>query len=265
MTKLRVMSDLHLEFAPLQLEPCGEDVLVLAGDIGVGLDGAAWAVEQGVHLGVPVVYVSGNHEFYNGQRSTMPMTRAALLSLSDNSDGIFTYLDWGTAVVAGVRFIGGTLWTDFELFKTPHLSMRIAEKGLNDFRGAIRTAGYERWTALDSAQEHSLCRVAIERECEKHRSGVEPIVVVTHHAPSFHSVADQWKGDALSPCFASHLDETVIKSGAKAWVHGHTHHSFDYRLGSTRVFANPRGYHHRGRNENAAFDDKLLITVGEDR
>jgi hypothetical protein len=29
----------------------------------------------------------------------------------------------------------------------------------------------------------------------------------------------------------------------KLWTHGHTHEDFDYMVGSTRVFCNPRGYH----------------------
>ena len=28
----------------------------------------------------------------------------------------------------------------------------------------------------------------------------------------------------------------------KLWTHGHTHHEFDYMVGSTRVVCNPRGY-----------------------
>ena len=26
------------------------------------------------------------------------------------------------------------------------------------------------------------------------------------------------------------------------WIHGHTHESFDYEIGKTRVICNPRGY-----------------------
>ena len=28
----------------------------------------------------------------------------------------------------------------------------------------------------------------------------------------------------------------------RLWTHGHTHHPFDYRIGSTRIVCNPRGY-----------------------
>ena len=45
MTRIRPLSDLHLEFEPLDLDPAGEDVIALAGDIGIFTDGVEWADE----------------------------------------------------------------------------------------------------------------------------------------------------------------------------------------------------------------------------
>jgi hypothetical protein len=39
MTKIRLLSDLHLEFSDLELEAAGEDVLILAGDIKIEMSG----------------------------------------------------------------------------------------------------------------------------------------------------------------------------------------------------------------------------------
>lgn len=64
MTKLRILSDLHLEFGPLDITPAGEDVLILAGDIGVYNDGAVWARDYARRHDVPVVMIAGNHEYY---------------------------------------------------------------------------------------------------------------------------------------------------------------------------------------------------------
>lgn len=41
--KLQVMSDLHVEFGPVDVPPTPADVLVLAGDIDLGLKGLGFA------------------------------------------------------------------------------------------------------------------------------------------------------------------------------------------------------------------------------
>ena len=89
----------------------------------------------------------------------------------------------------------------------------------------------------------------------------EPTVVVTHFAPSAGSVAERFKGSPLNACFVSELDERIRRWQPLAWLHGHVHDSFDYRLGDTRVVANPRGYAPQGKTENAAFDPALTIDV----
>ena len=122
MTKIRLMSDLHLEFGPLELEPAGEDVLVLAGDIGLYTQGLAWADEQAKALEVPVVMIVGNHEFYQTYKRdgrSMVNTIAALRRAAEATEGRVTYLENDTAFVGGVRFLGATLWTDFDLFNDP--------------------------------------------------------------------------------------------------------------------------------------------------
>jgi predicted phosphodiesterase len=49
--------------------------------------------------------------------------------------------------------------------------------------------------------------------------------------------------------------------GARLWIHGHTHDSFDYRLDGTRVVCNPRGYAKDGANENPLFDAGFMIEI----
>ena len=65
--KIQLASDLHLEFlekfpGARIIEPAlGADLLVLAGDIHNGTK----AIEHFVDWPVPVIYLAGNHEFYN--------------------------------------------------------------------------------------------------------------------------------------------------------------------------------------------------------
>ncbi|MCA1746720.1 MAG: metallophosphatase, partial [Bacteroidales bacterium] len=104
--------------------------------------------------------------------------------------------------------------------------------------------------------EEHLKSVRWMREQFEHYKG-RKIVVVTHHAPSMHSVADKYKQSVYSAAFASHLDELVEGSGAALWIHGHSHGFFDYHIGDTRVICNSRGYPF----EKTGFMTDMLIDV----
>lgn len=66
----------------------------------------------------------------------------------------------------------------------------------------------------------------------------------------------------LNACFVSDLEARILRWQPQLWMHGHTHDSFDYRIGATRVIANPRGYARDGVAENKSFDPGLVIEVG---
>ena len=61
--KLQVLNDLHIEFEDFDPPATEADVVILAGDIGVGLEGLRWAEDWFPDR--PVIYVPGNHEFYH--------------------------------------------------------------------------------------------------------------------------------------------------------------------------------------------------------
>lgn len=130
--KIQLASDLHLEFLErklpgerLVLPSPDADVLVLAGDIAQGTR----AIELFADVAVPVIYVAGNHEFYG--REWGP-TRAELRAAARGTNVHF--LDDDEVVVAGVRFLGSTLWTDFRLPGTlQSAAMRAVERGLMDY------------------------------------------------------------------------------------------------------------------------------------
>ena len=62
--KINYVSDLHLEFGPMEIEPDAGDVLVLAGDIDIKcqVDWINSIASKFDH----VIYVLGNHEFFDG-------------------------------------------------------------------------------------------------------------------------------------------------------------------------------------------------------
>lgn len=231
MMKIGILSDLHLPSGGARPWPAqAGDVMVLAGDIGVGTSGVAWAKRV---FTCPVIYVPGNHEYY-GQ--DMDVLNRELRDYCRGSN--IHVLNDATTVIGGVRFIGCTLWTDFALYGTIGESARLAANGLNDYRVIGKNGGA--LMPADTRALHLTSRAYLERTLADPFDG--STVVVTHHAPSARSVAPRFSGDPLNPAFASDLESVVASSGAALWIHGHVHDSFDYVIGQSRVVCNPAGY-----------------------
>src|SRR5258706_694990 len=66
--RIRIYSDLHLEFAPFVPPANDADTIVLAGDIANGAAGVEWARET---FKGPLIYLAGNHEDYESQFETV--------------------------------------------------------------------------------------------------------------------------------------------------------------------------------------------------
>ncbi len=266
--RLLILSDLHLEFAKFQ-PPDADlyDIVVLAGDIAVGVQAVHWARRPLNFDGKPVVFVPGNHEFYNSERTRM------LRELREAAAGSNVHLlDRDQVILGGVRFLGATLWTDFELDVAQGTdvaqAMREATRGLNDFGGAIRerqadSTSTHRFSPPDAAREHAIGRTWLHERLQAPVAAcVVATVVVTHHAPSARSMDPIYEGSNLNPCFYSELPESFFHT-VSLWIHGHNHSSSDYRHHHTRVVANPRGYvRWNGAIENTSFDPRLVITLG---
>ena len=285
--KLYILSDLHLEFAPFVPDhhaADAADVIVLAGDIHLGTRGIAWA--QWTFPDKPVIYVAGNHEFYHGHwNAVLP----ALKKQAARSNVHF--LEDAAITIDGVRFLGTTLWTDFEFFgrETKAKNMALAESRLNDFRriraglvpelqsrcyapeprlGVTMSMGraYEDWlTAAHTLERHEDSRAWLIDELPK--GDPAKTVVISHHFPHKDSCASQWLNDPLTSIFGSNVQEDILL-GTSLWIHGHTHDSCDYRLGNAgravRIVCNPRGYPlgRRAKSfENAHFDPALLLEI----
>jgi hypothetical protein len=250
--KLHIMSDIHLEIASYQATKTDADVVVLAGDIGKGSQGLEWARGQWPHT--PIVYVTGNHEFYGAQRAQM----LAEMRLVARKLGIH-FLENNEVVIDDVRFLGTTLWTDFMLFGPNRVGdcMVDAQCYLSDFR-VIQEGSKGHFApvyALDLFKDASAWLLSRLREDK----GVSKTVVVTHHLPSRQSVSKIYEDQLLSACFASDFSHALI--GADLWVHGHAHDSFDYVENGCRVVCNPRGYETYNGIENYVFDPKLVVEI----
>jgi len=228
--RIRIYSDLHLEFVPFVPPENDADVIVLAGDIGNGAAGIEWARET---FEKPVLYLAGNHEYYEGEfEAVQEAMGAAARKLA------VELLDCREVVIEGVRFLGCTLWTDYSLAPQAERPAVIeAARKLNPDYQLIRFGS--RAFAPEDA-------IAL---CARHRAWLAAAlaapfpgktVVVTHFAPHPHSIAPAYLGHRANPGFV--LDLAGMMGSAALWIHGHTHTFFDYRVRGTRVICNPRGY-----------------------
>jgi predicted phosphodiesterase len=252
---------MHLEFwkdsgPKPDFSVCKPDLVVLAGDIAKGTKAVKWAAIS--FAGLPVLYVHGNHEAYSENLDRVQ------IKIAEACEGTNVhFLNCDAFYFDDVMFIGATLWTDFELYGQDrrNASMEIAKNRINDYR-LIRLASndYKKLTPLDTLGFHKQHKEFIEHHLSIDSPQHRKTVVITHMAPSILSVPKEYKGDILNPYYASNLDSLVAM--ADLWIHGHTHTSFDYKIGKCRVVCNPRGYPNQdGAPENFNFKPNFIVEI----
>jgi predicted phosphodiesterase len=246
--KIQVLSDLHIEFGKFVVPHTDADLVVFAGDIGVGTKGLEWIVEQAIE--VPLIYVLGNHEYYHHD---LDLVR----EIKKQAEGKVHVLDRDTLVIDGVRFLGCTLWTDFSLFGETEkwFSVQHAKRNMSDFE--VITNNGRRFTPNESITIHCAHRNWLEEELALPFEG--STVVVTHHFPSPRSIHQRFAKDMLTPAFGSDLEAMLDGDKVQLWIHGHTHDAFDYEVNGTRVLCNPRGY--VGYEKGEDFRPDLVVGV----
>ena len=233
--KLHVLSDVHVEFGDFDPPQTDADVVILAGDVHLGDQGVTWAAEA--FKGTPVIYVIGNHEYYHGAFPEV------LNRIRERTVGSNVHLLENDALTIGnVRFLGCTLWTDFQLLNNPERALFMAQAGMNDFRLIHLTQFNRTLEPLDTEKWHQASRKWLQEKLAPKKHDTLKNVVITHHAPSGRSVPPIYRTDELSPAFASDLKDFIAGLPIDLWVHGHVHNSFDYHIGDTRIVCNPRGY-----------------------
>ena len=273
--KIFLTSDIHTEHVQKNFNPRLDypwlrfnvpddtDVIVLAGDIGNQTDGLEWAAHH--FKGKPIIYVAGNHEYYDADISILPDLRAKARAL-----GIH-FLENESVIINGVRFLGCTLWTDFNQYCPTDIA--IAWESMNDYQ-YIKA---EPWWQNPQNKQKALSLMNLDsqfgfapdmfsptvaylfhqaslqwlgHELVKPHAG--KTVVVSHHAPTLHLTDDYAYASNLEAFITDHAPHIDI------WMHGHIHQPEDIELAGVRIVSNPRGYPKFGISEHFS-ETKLLL------
>ena len=282
--KIQLLSDLHLEVHPhfVPTPAPGADLLVLAGDVGSYQSGsllkdddfglARFSPRNG--WPTPVLYVPGNHEYdamdfdatherlrQTCERLGITWLEREIVTLQELTGGNGT----GGPDAPAVRFVGTTLWTDFDalgpsaddpqatlgqLLKARDKAFRAANFYLRKTGG---TRNGEPMLAQEVRSQALVCQDWLRQALLQPYAGTT--VAVTHFAPSLRSADPRYGMTPGTAGFCNALDELLPR--ADFWLHGHLHAPSDYVHHGCRVVANPLGY--ARKKEQAGFKPDLLI------
>ncbi|MCJ9693080.1 metallophosphoesterase family protein [Rhizobium sp. PRIMUS64] len=266
-----IISDLHyspmdaLRGAPFRIPDA--DVCICAGDISENVSKSIAYLRRDIERHMPVILVLGNHDYYSSS-----IDFALETARSEIEGSRIHLLENQTIQMAGCRFVGATLWTDFAVSiggdeHIPSEERRAIAFGLvpsqmADFSCIYRSDARRPdenglITVREILERHIASRSFIDQELEKPFDG--RTFVITHHAPLIHSFDPRFYGHATNAAFGSDLSDLIARRRPSVWIHGHIHKFRDHMADGTRVICNPRGY--GGEWETTGFRGGFVIDL----
>jgi predicted phosphodiesterase len=256
--RFQVMSDLHIDFPGSKGLPplaAGADAVLIAGDVCNGLVAAVDALRPAYPEPTEIFLTAGNHEFYSGKLS---YHESLMLGREAAARHRVHLLERDVRLLGNIRIIGCSMWTDYCLLGD-HLrdaAMRTAAAAMSDHRRIKwRRDPWARFRPVEARLLHLDSCVFVERELAKTDPG--QTICLFHHAVTAAAVAPAERGQLISAAYGSDLSEVFGRHACDLVVTGHTHFSFDARIGATRFISNPAGY----AGENEHFNPGLVVEV----
>jgi predicted phosphohydrolase len=245
MTKLHIMSDLHLELSDFTIPEVQADILILAGDIGISIKDFDPVLESASRYEY-VLMVAGNYEYHKGgvdQGSTthlLNLFKDTNIKLLNNT--WFTYKD--------IRFVGATLWTDFD--NKDELKMKAAKLCMSEFGGLVSYHGKD-LCPQDTTLFHEHSKLVLGYS--DHDESDKKQIAITHHMPSKKLLPDKHKDSILNAAFASDCED--LMKTKDMWICGDANSVADIEIEGCRTIINPRGY----PGEDTGFNPKLVVEI----
>lgn len=249
--KALITSDLHVDFKRTRNQYLNwnteedYDVLIVAGDIANRtIDTYAFMKELKESLNKPVLWVAGNHDFWEQHALYWPVAGDPIESAKhtiEQSQNIYSnvpgFMNRIIIEINGQRFLGCTLW-----YYVPGQKQDWSDhKNILDW-----------WMIKEEA------KADLEFLNQNLRQGD---VVITHMLPTYDVVDPIHIGDAYNKFYVQEVKHLIERREPKLWISGHSHTRIVKTIGKTLYVRNPRGYPTENPNYSHVIVD--LDKVGE--
>ena len=268
--KVLPISDIHLETHSyiLNISKSEVDIILLAGDIGNKFQAMPF-IKKILEKGIKVVYILGNHEYYNINHKvkTIQEIKDGWKLRASEHNGFF-FLDDDSVVIDGIKIIGSTFWSKIDFENITQSEKEYLELEQSDlkfiFKEKTLNSGYRIKSAKninldDYSDLHNKSAKYVEEELSKPFDG--KTILLSHYPVLKESFINHKNNNILlNNFYVNDYEEMILKYQPDYIIHGHLHKSFDYMKNKTRNICNPLGYQ-KYNETNELFNNKLIIKI----
>lgn len=253
-----IISDLHLEFntninnlddlervnkklySDIPNRDTSDTILLLAGDIGNPYMDNYWNFLTDCSYKYKyVIFIAGNHEYYNLNKSTKNTIKQIELFIKSkllelNLSNLY-YLDNTHCELDDVIYYGSTLWTHIDDKNKLQIQYSIS-----DYEN-IYIDTNKLITCDDTNMIHNFQVEQLKEFINNHNES-KKLVILTHHLPTQYLSHHKYKiYGFLYQAFYTDLTH-IFSDKISLWVAGHTHTPMKYIYNNTLFITNPFGY-----------------------
>jgi predicted MPP superfamily phosphohydrolase len=246
--KIQIFSDLHVELNNTnflkKIIPKAPYVALL-GDIGYpNKKGYRNTIEFFSKLYKKVFIIADNHEYY---KQIYNDVNNQILKICEQFDNVI-FMNRTSYDIDDFKILGCTLWSYI-----PNENSNIVSKYLNDYN-LIHYLENDKIYKFNVDFQNSLHKTDIEWLISEVNNSDKPLIILTHHAPSFKNTSSKrYEGLPTNCAFATDL-EYLFNDKIKLWGYGHTHYCNKQNINGTLLVSNQYGYASACEHINFSYD-----------